>query len=409
MSNIPKGYKKTKVGVIPEEWEVVRFGEIFERVTRKNTIGNTNVLTISAQHGLINQEDFFNKSIASKDLSGYILLKKGEFAYNKSYSKGYPMGAFKRLNLYDEGVLSNLYIYFKIKDDNSNFYEHYFEAGLMNKEIYKIAQEGARNHGLLNMSVKEFFNEIKIIRPPLKEQQIIAQILTTWDKAISKQKELIKAKEKLKKGLMQRLLSAEVRFREFSDEWEEVKLWDVGRIIGGGTPKTTNVEYWGNEILWFTPTEIKNKYIFDSKRKISKLGLKKSSARLLPKNTLLLTTRATIGDIGISQKECTTNQGFQSIIVNDKNYYEYLYYWLLKNKKELLKRANGSTFIEISKKDIEKIPFKKPPLQEQQKIAEVLSMADKEIELLKKELEELKKQKKGLMQRLLTADVRVKV
>ena len=255
----------------------------------------------------------------------------------------------------------------------------------------------------------KYMSEIPFDIPPLKEQEKIAQILTTWDKAISKQKELIKAKEKLKKGLMQRLLSAEVRFREFSDEWEEVKLWDVGRIIGGGTPKTTNVEYWGNEILWFTPTEIKNKYIFDSKRKISKLGLKKSSARLLPKNTLLLTTRATIGDIGISQKECTTNQGFQSIIVNDKNYYEYLYYWLLKNKKELLKRANGSTFIEISKKDIEKIPFKKPPLQEQQKIAEVLSMADKEIELLKKELEELKKQKKGLMQRLLTADVRVKV
>jgi type I restriction enzyme S subunit len=196
-----------------KEWEEVRFGDMFERITRKNTIDNTNVLTISAQHGLINQEDFFNKSIASKDLSGYILLKKGEFAYNKSYSNGYPMGAFKRLNLYDEGVLSSLYIYFKIKDDNSDFYEHYFEAGLMNKEIYKIAQEGARNHGLLNMSVKEFFHDMKIIKPPKQEQQKITEVLSTVDKEIELLKQKLEELKKQKKGLMQRLLTGEVRVR----------------------------------------------------------------------------------------------------------------------------------------------------------------------------------------------------
>ena len=194
-----------------EEWEEVRFNNIFERVTRKNTINNTNVLTISAQHGLINQEDFFNKSIASKDLSGYILLKKGEFAYNKSYSSGYPMGAFKRLNLYDEGVLSSLYIYFRIKDDNSDFYEQYFEAGLMNKEIFKIAQEGARNHGLLNMSVKEFFNDMLIIKPPLQEQQKIAQVLTTADREIELLKKELETLKEQKRGLMQKLLMGEVR------------------------------------------------------------------------------------------------------------------------------------------------------------------------------------------------------
>lgn len=196
-----------------DKWEEVRFKNVFERVTRKNTINNTNVLTISAQHGLINQEDFFNKSVSSKDLSGYILLKKGEFAYNKSYSKGYPMGAIKRLSKYEQGVLSNLYIYFKIKDDNADFYEHYFEAGLLNKEIYKIAQEGARNHGLLNMSVVEFFNDIHILKPSINEQEKIAEVLTQADKEIDLLKNELEALKEQKRGLLQKLLTGKVRVK----------------------------------------------------------------------------------------------------------------------------------------------------------------------------------------------------
>ncbi|WP_234446295.1 restriction endonuclease subunit S [Campylobacter fetus] len=223
MSN---SYKQTAVGRIPKEWEVVRLGDVFQRVTRKNTVNSDNVLTISAQNGLIKQENFFTKSVASKDLSNYILLEKGEFAYNKSYSSGYPMGATKRLNLYNYGVLSNLYIYFKIKNGNSDFYEQYFEAGLLNKEIHQIAQEGARNHGLLNIFVVDFFN-ILIALPPLKEQEKIADILSTWDMAISNLDELIIQKQKLKTALMQNLLSAKIRFKEFTAPWQEVKLGDI--------------------------------------------------------------------------------------------------------------------------------------------------------------------------------------
>ena len=224
---VPEGYQETKLGIIPNDWEVKTFQSIFERVTRKNTVNNQNVLTISAQHGLVNQEDFFNKSVSSEDLSGYILLNKGEFAYNKSYSNGYPMGAIKRLKKYDQGVVSSLYIYFKAIKDDPEFYEHYFEAGMLNREIYKIAQEGARNHGLLNMSVIEFFKDLHVAKPPKIEQQKIAQILTTWDKAIVEQEKLIKEKVYLKKGLMQKLLSGEVRFNGFDDEWQEIKLKDI--------------------------------------------------------------------------------------------------------------------------------------------------------------------------------------
>ena len=121
------------------------------------------------------------------------------------------MGAVKRLNRYEQGVLSSLYIYFAIKDGNADFYEHYFEAGFLNKEIYKIAQEGARNHGLLNMSVTEFFNDMHILKPSLEEQEEIAEVLTLADQEINLLKNELEALKEQKRGLMQRLLTGEVR------------------------------------------------------------------------------------------------------------------------------------------------------------------------------------------------------
>lgn len=201
------------------EWKTYHFKEIFKRVTRKNTIGNSNILTISGNHGLIDQRDFFNKRIAAKKLDSYYLLKQGEFAYNKSYSKGYPLGAIKRLNRYKEGVLSTLYICFKIYNNslvNSDFIAHYFEAGILNKEIYGIAQEGARNHGLLNISVTDFF-EILLSIPSLEEQQKIASILSTADAEISNLEKQLAAYKQQKRGLMQQLLTGKKRVKIEAD------------------------------------------------------------------------------------------------------------------------------------------------------------------------------------------------
>ena len=409
--NVPNGYKQTKVGVIPEDWEVVRFNNVFERVTRKNTTNNTNVLTISAQYGLINQEDFFNKSVASKDLSGYILLKKGEFAYNKSYSSGYPMGAFKRLNFYDEGVLSSLYIYFKIKDDNSDFYEQYFEAGLMNKEIYKIAQEGARNHGLLNMSVKEFFHDILIIKPPLKEQQKIAQILTTWDKAISKQEALIAEKEQFKKGLQQLLLSGEVRFGEFDGEWEEVRLGDVSAFYKGKGISKNDIADDGIKCVRYG--ELYTKYGERIETVISKTFLPNKNLFLSKKNDILIPASGETA-IDLATASCITKNdvaigGDINIIRTKMNGIFLSYYLNTIAKKKIASLAQGVSVIHLYSKQLKSLKIKLPPLEEQQKIAQVLTTADKEIKLLKEELEALKEQKRGLMQKLLTGEVRVKI
>lgn len=122
------------------DWIEKRLGKVFTRIRRKNKEHNQNVLTISAQQGLINQEKYFNKSVSAKDVTGYYLLENGDFAYNKSYSKGYPMGAIKRLNNYDKGVVSTLYICFGLNQDQgfvSDFFEHYFESGLQNRDLSK--------------------------------------------------------------------------------------------------------------------------------------------------------------------------------------------------------------------------------------------------------------------------------
>ena len=197
----------------PEDWEIVRLGDVFERLVRKNT-GNKslNVLTISAQHGLINQQKFFNKAIASQNITSYYLIHKGEYAYNKSYSAGYEWGAIKRLNNYDNGVLSTLYICFRVNSPEaySDFYEHYFNACLFDSEIALIAQEGARNHGLLNIAIEDFFN-VKIPFPPLEEQKKIAEILSTQDKEIDKLEKKLELFKQQKKGLMQILLTGRVR------------------------------------------------------------------------------------------------------------------------------------------------------------------------------------------------------
>lgn len=196
------------------EWKTIHLNEISCRIETKNTVGNNNVLTISAQYGLINQTEFFDKVIASDDKSNYYLLSKDEFAYNRSYSKGYPYGTIKRLKRYVQGVVSPLYICFAVNKNlaSLDFLEQYFETSIINREIQSIVQEGARNHGMLNVAVDDFFR-IKITMPEIEEQKEIAKILSTADHEIDLLQKSIEAEKQKKKALMQLLLMGKVRVK----------------------------------------------------------------------------------------------------------------------------------------------------------------------------------------------------
>ena len=215
-------------------WEKKTLGDIVERVTRKNRDNQTDVpLTISSLDGLVDQRDYFKKTVASKDMSGYFLLQNGEFAYNKSYSVGFDYGSIKRLDRYPCGALSTLYICFGLKpnvDIDSDYLTHYFDSQKWNSEVAAICAEGARNHGLLNVSTSDFF-DINIMSPSLPEQRKISDFLSAVDAVIAAQQAEVDAWEQRKKGVMQKLFSQEVRFKaddgsEFPD-WEEKALGEI--------------------------------------------------------------------------------------------------------------------------------------------------------------------------------------
>lgn len=170
-----------------------------------------------------------------------------------------------------------------------------------------------------------------------------------------------------------------LRFPEFSGEWETKSINDLADVIGGGTPDTTVKSYWDGGIQWFTPSEIgKNKFVDASLRTITEDGLNNSSAKLLPPNTILLSSRATIGECSLSLRECATNQGFQSLVSKKCNV-DFLYYLIQTKKKDLIRKSCGSTFLEISANEVRKIQVSVPSDVEQQKIAGLLSLIDKRI------------------------------
>ena len=197
------------------EWEEVNLSDLCHRLTEKNNGQSKNVVTISAQQGLIRQEEFFKKSVASEILDNYFILRKGQFAYNKSYSNGFPMGAIKRLNRYDDAVVTTLYICFEVTDEKStspSFMEHYFESGLLNRGLRKVAAEGGRAHGLLNVKPSDFMS-LKIRIPSIAEQQSISYALSASDNDIRASQMKLGSLKQEKKALMQQLLTGKRRVK----------------------------------------------------------------------------------------------------------------------------------------------------------------------------------------------------
>lgn len=187
------------------------------------------------------------------------------------------------------------------------------------------------------------------------------------------------------------------------EDWILTTIDNIAEVKGGGTPSTTVAGFWNGSINWFTPTEIGySKYVKESKRKITIEGLNNSSAQILPKGTILLTSRAGIGDLAILKEDSSTNQGFQSLLVKENVSNEFLYYFMAISKNLLLKKASGSTFLEISPNNVRSIRIPLPPFPEQKAIAQVLSDTDTLIQILEQKLAKKRAIKQGAMKQLLT-------
>ena len=238
-----------KCRVLPKllynDWEQRKLEDLVDRVTRKNQdLVSELPLTISAQYGLIDQNEFFDKRVASKDVSGYYLIENGEFAYNKSTSTDAPWGAVKRLDRYENGVLSTLYIVFGIKKNNpvdSDFLVSYYSTNLWHKGIHEIAAEGARNHGLLNIAPADFFETELTIPQDIEEQKKIGKYFEELERLITLHQRKCEETKKLKKYMLQKMFPQngqtvpEIRFAGFTDAWEQRKLGEIAiEILAGG-------------------------------------------------------------------------------------------------------------------------------------------------------------------------------
>jgi len=251
---------------------------------------------------------------------------------------------------------------------------------------------------------------IPVPRPPLPEQRAIAGALGDVDALLGALTQLISKKRDLKQAAIQQLLTGQTRLPGFSEKWEVKRLGEVAEIVSGGTPKTGVASYWDGGIKWCTPTDITGtagKYLSETARTISQAGLDSCSAQLLPAGALLLCSRATIGGLKIAACDVCTNQGFKSLIAREGVSNEYLYYLLLTMKPQLVERAIGSTFLEISKKDTASLEVSLPLFVEETAIATVLSDMDAELTALEQRLAKTRALKQGMMQELLTGRTRL--
>lgn len=288
----------------------------------------------------------------------------------------------------------------EISTDFLNVYMHTTKG---KKELNKLITGNTIKHILASDMKKFNFPNLQI-----EEQKKIAGFFKILNKKIQLQQQKIDLLQEQKTGFLQKMFpkagetQPEMRFDGFTENWKECKLGDVSNIIGGGTPSTSIEEYWNGNINWYSPVEIGEEiYVYESRKKITEAGLKKSSARILPIGTVLFTSRAGIGNTAILAREGCTNQGFQSIVPLKEKLDSYFIF----SRTEELKRyaeinGAGSTFVEISGKQMSKMPILLPDLKEQKKIGLFFKRLDDEIILQKTKLNFIQQQKQGFMQQM---------
>lgn len=402
-----------------DDWEQRKLGHIVGRVTRKNKDLVSNLpLTISAQYGLIDQNEFFDKRIASKDVSNYYLIHKGEFAYNKSTSTDAPWGAIKRLDRYENGVLSTLYIIFRILDENqvdSDYLASYYNTALWYKSIRMIAAEGARNHGLLNIAPDDFFETTLMIPRDIAEQKKIGAYLKNLDDLITLHQRKCEKLKIIKKSMIENCFPKngqkvpKIRFSGFTGDWEQRKVGDLcymkGRIgwqglkssdfISKGPYCVTGTDFYNGKIQW------------EKCYHVSEARYNMDPYIQLKPGDLLITKDGTIGKLAfidnLPGKACL-NSHLLVIRPNEPAELSNIYLFQVFSSELFLayytQSGTGSTMKSLSQGVISNFKISLPCIDEQKKIGDYLKNVDDLITLHQRKLEKLKKIKKSMLERM---------
>ena len=382
-----------------DPWKAEKLSDFAERVTRKNSNNETSLpLTISSKDGLVDQISYFNKTVASKDMSGYYLLKNGEYAYNKSYSVGYDFGSVKRLDRYDMGALSTLYICFALKKHDSDFIKAYFDSLKWYREIYMISAEGARNHGLLNVPTDEFFDAKHYIPQDLAEQRKIANFMIALERRIEAQQSLVDNLKKYKRGLLNKVFSN-------TDEkiYPTVYLSEVADFLQGLTYSPSDVANAGHLVL--RSSNIQNGTLsFDDCVYVDKsipesLQVKCADVIMCVRNG----SKSLVGKTALIPIDMPkTTWGAFMMIVRSKLNDTYIFHYLNSQMffSQVFKDTGTATINQITKGILNECRLPLPPVEERKKISKMLSTFDAKIYNAERTLYALMETRKALLQQL---------
>ena len=397
-----------------DAWEQRKLGEIVNRVTRKNQdLVSELPLTISAQYGLIDQNEFFDKRVASKDVSGYYLIENGEFAYNKSTSNDAPWGAIKRLDRYENGVLSTLYIVFAIKNENeinSDFLVSYYDTSLWHKGIHEIAAEGARNHGLLNISPADFFDTKLMLPQDIEEQECIGMYFKNLDNLLTLHQRKCDELKKVKKFMLQNLFPKNgekypaIRFEGFTDAWEQRKLSEVAEFSKGNGYSKGDLCDVGTPIILYG--RLYTKYE-TSISEVDTFAIPKSGSVYSKGGEVVvpasgetaedIARAATVenagillgGDLNVVTPSKDINSAFLALSISNGE-----------PQKELAKKAQGKSVVHIHNEEIKGLEIAFPEREEQDRISAYFSNLDNLITLHQRKCDEIKEVKKFMLQNM---------
>lgn len=387
--------------------------EIADRVRRKNSENQTDIpLTIASIEGLVDQRTYFGKTVASKDMSGYYLLQNGEFAYNKSYSKGYPVGSIKRLDKYEQGALSTLYICFALKEDadvTSDYLVQYFNSPAWYEAVNEVCAEGARNHGLLNVSPDDFFATTHHFAPTKAEQEKVATFLSLYDQKIETQIAKVDALETRRKGLLQQIFSQEIRFKadggsEFP-KWEETKL---NTYLYENKERNKDNKFGKEDVLSVSKDfGVINQIQYQGR---SLAGEDVSNYHIVRNGNVVYTKsplgKQPYGIIKASHEEGIVSTLYAVYYCRDNALPEIIDYYFslddtLNRYLKPLVNIGAKHDMKVNNTDaLSGIVTLPSSLEEQRKIVDFLQLVDKQIQVEKDKLEAIKLVKKGLLQQM---------
>ena len=407
------GYRMTETGEIPEEWDILPLTKVAKYINgmafkpsdwKKQGIPIVRIENLNDSSAPFN---YFDEEVDNK-----FLLNDGDILLSWSASLG--------VYIWNRGkAVLNQHIFKVVPNETVNKYYLFWALHNSVETLSKVTHGSTMKH-----FQKGELERTKIALPSLSEQQKIAEILFTADETIQKVNEEITLTEKLKKGLMQTLLTKGIGHTKFKmteigeipEEWEISKLDKIFNIFTGTTPSTKIRKYWHNgSIEWLTPKDLGRMadsiFISSSEKKITPDALKECSLNLIPKGSILISTRAPVGYVGVSKTKITFNQGCKGLVPIELNNIDtsFYAYYLAYKRSILVSKSSGSTFKELSKESLANFDVPVPPLPEQQKIAEILTTVDHKLELLRNKKTHLERLKKGLMEDLLTGRVRVKI